>query len=287
MAQSYAHTWGQIVGNTVETAIYKHLKTVADKHSLYLDQQGPRAARRGKTVKWLDGYKNAHDLDYVFEREGADDKIGHPMAFVEVAWRRYTKHSKNKAQEIQGAVLPIAEKYYSHAPFLGAVVAGVFTDSALNQLRSHGFHVLYLPYESVLKAFATVEIDASSDEGMSEKEFEKKVTRWNGLSEDERDSVAEALLSINGDEVTTFVNALDASFSREVSRVYVTLLHGKEQRFTDPESAVEFVASYPKDSPMEHPIARIEVRVEYDNEDEIKGAFGSPASAVEFLQLIT
>ena len=44
---------------------------------------------------------NVHDLDYVFEQGGTEATIGQPKAFIEIAWRRYTKHSRNKAQEIQ------------------------------------------------------------------------------------------------------------------------------------------------------------------------------------------
>ena len=87
--------------------------------------------------------KNSHDLDFVLERGGTPDKIGMPVAFIETAWRRYTKHSRNKAQEIQGALEPLAETYRHLAPFKGAVLAGVFTEGALTQLRSLGFTVLY------------------------------------------------------------------------------------------------------------------------------------------------
>ncbi|PYU96302.1 MAG: hypothetical protein DMG25_02190, partial [Acidobacteria bacterium] len=64
-----------------------------------------------------------HDLDYVLERGGTEDTLGVPIAFIESAWRRYTKHSKNKAQEIEAAVMPIALTFARHQPFCGAVVA--------------------------------------------------------------------------------------------------------------------------------------------------------------------
>jgi len=82
--------------------------------------------------------------------------MGTPAAFIEVAWRRYTKHSRNKAQEIQGAILPLAEKFRWSNPFLGAVLAGVFTDGSLEQLRSLGFHVLYFPYETLVTAGSVI-----------------------------------------------------------------------------------------------------------------------------------
>jgi hypothetical protein len=63
--------------------------------------------------------------------------LGMPAAFIETAWRRYTKHSRNKAQEIQGAIMPLVETYMKAGPFIGAVLAGVFTKGALMALNSH------------------------------------------------------------------------------------------------------------------------------------------------------
>jgi hypothetical protein len=91
-----------------------------------------------------------------------------PLAFIESAWRRYTKHSRNKAQEIQGAILPLAEKYRWNNPFLGIVLAGAFTSASLTQLRSLNFNVLYFPYESLTAAFQSQGIDIVFDESTRE-----------------------------------------------------------------------------------------------------------------------
>lgn len=106
-------------------------------------------------MTWKDSHGNTHDLDYVLEQNGTPDRVGTPVAFIEVAWRRYTKHSRNRDQEIQGATLPLAEKFQRSSPFLRAVLAGEFTEGSLNQLRSLGFHVLYFPYETLVSAFGT------------------------------------------------------------------------------------------------------------------------------------
>src|SRR5580704_9137570 len=123
-----------------------------------------RPARGGKKVVWEGKYDNSHSLDFVIEAGGDEDTIGQPIAFIESAWRRYTKHSKNKAQEIQGAILPIAEKHRFCAPMLGCIFAGEYTAGALNQLKSIGFKVLYLTYDSVIEAFESVGVDARFDE---------------------------------------------------------------------------------------------------------------------------
>jgi hypothetical protein len=104
MAISYSHKFGQVIGDLLEIAVEPHLKDFADKHSLFLDRKGERLTRKGKKLTWIDIKENKHDLDFVLERGGTDSMLGIPVAFIETAWRRYTKHSRNKAQEIQGAI---------------------------------------------------------------------------------------------------------------------------------------------------------------------------------------
>jgi hypothetical protein len=111
MAEAAGHRFGQLIGEYCEKAVEPLLKEFADRHGLFLDKAGDRPARSGKKVKWIDSYGNSHNLDYVLERGGTPEKVGTPVAFIESAWRRYTKHSRNKAQEIQGAILPIRDKH--------------------------------------------------------------------------------------------------------------------------------------------------------------------------------
>ena len=105
MASSPAHRFGQIIGDLLEEIMLPLLQDFCDNRRLYLDKKGIRSARKGKKVTWLDKYENAHDLDFVIERGGSDSVVGRPVAFIEAAWRRYTKHSKNQVQEIQGVRL--------------------------------------------------------------------------------------------------------------------------------------------------------------------------------------
>jgi hypothetical protein len=55
-------------------------------------------------------------LDFVLEKDGSVVTRGTPIAFIETAWRRYAKHSRNKAQEIQGAIIPLLETHRNYAP---------------------------------------------------------------------------------------------------------------------------------------------------------------------------
>ena len=186
MATSPAHKFGQLVGELLEEMIHPGLKEFCEGRGLYLDTPGARQARSGKKVTWTDNFGNKHDLDFVIEKDGTEARRGRPVAFIEAAWRRYTKHSKNKAQEIQGAVLPLAEKHGWDKPFLGVALAGEFTEAAVEQLKSLGFNVLHIPYSTVVDAFAGVGIDVRFDERTPDEDFQACVEKVEGLDDDQR-----------------------------------------------------------------------------------------------------
>ncbi|MBI4303716.1 MAG: DNA methylase [Chloroflexi bacterium] len=241
MAQSPAHRFGQIIGDLLETIIEPILADFARQHSLYLDKKGPRPARKGKKVSWTDSYGNVHDLDYVLERGGSDTKIGTPIAFIETAWRRYTKHSRNKAQEIQGAILPLADTHHNAIPFLGAILAGVFTEGALRQLRSQKFCVLYFPYDSLVNAFREVGMDASFDEDTADAEFEIKVAAWEKLSEKQRNRLARLVRASHRNPIQTFVASLERSITRQMASIRVLPLHGSSFIWRSADEAIAFI----------------------------------------------
>lgn len=140
MAASPSHQLGELIGDFFELAIIKYLSPIVSKHSYYLDYRHPRPARGNKReVIGIDHNGNKHKLDIVVEANGSEEVFGVPRAFIEMAWRRYVKHSKNKVQEIAGAILPLVETHANHMPFYAAVLAGEFTENSLVQLRSQGF----------------------------------------------------------------------------------------------------------------------------------------------------
>lgn len=284
MALSPSHRFGQIIGEVLETAIRPIVATVAATHGLYLDSKRPRNARGGKKkVAWVDGKGNTHDLDYVIEAGGSEEAIGAPKAFIEIAWRRYTKHSRNKAQEIQGAIMPLMERYADSHPFLGVVLAGVFTAGSLNQLRSHGFSVVYFPYESVIAAFASVGIDAAYDEDTPDAIVQRKVNRYARLSAPKREQIAVFLRNRHKAELQSFAASLETTLTRKVQSVYIMPLHGSVQTLNDIASALAFIESFDESTSCEA-FARYEVGVRYANRDEIRGQFKDKVTAIAFLR---
>jgi len=111
MAQSPSHRFGQMICNLYEAVTRAGLQAFCAPRGLYLDVPGDRpGVRRGRKIRWTDRYGNEHDLDFVIERGGSAEKKGKPVAFIEAAWRRYTKHSRNKVQEIQGAIFCLLQR---------------------------------------------------------------------------------------------------------------------------------------------------------------------------------
>lgn len=294
MAQSFAHKWGQLIGNLLQESIREALQQVADQHGLYLDYQQERAARPGKKVTWQDRHGNVHDLDYVLERGGTADARGLPAAFIETAWRRYTKHSRNKAQEIQGAVLALAETYSHLRPFLGIVLAGVFTKGSLDQLRSCGFTVAYLPYDHILQAFAAAGLDAAFGEDTEEDAFRLKVRRFEALPKFRIARIKRALrnppkskdnsAASSSSPMVEFLAALNASLSRGVQGITIAVLHGSPRHIATAAEAIAYLQNYSDSQGCAASASKYEIHVRYNTGDVIDALFQEKEDAIRFLQ---
>lgn len=286
MAKSPSHKFGQLIGTLLEELMEPFLTEFARHNGLYLDyQKNTRTARKGKKVTWQDPYGNLHDLDYVLERGGTAEMLGTPVAFIEVAWRRYTKHSRNKAQEIQGAIMPLAEKYQWSNPFLGAVLAGVFTEGSLEQLRSLGFHVLYFPYDTIVAAFASSGIDVAFGENTPDKVFQKCVMQIEKAPASTIQKVKDHLSEANKTEIDNFMASLKERLDRMVEKVIVIPLYGRSNEFATIDDALRFLDSHSVYEGCGN-FRKYEVLISFTNEDRVEGSFKDKAKVREFLQFI-
>jgi len=287
MAESPSHRFGQVVGNLLEEILLPELLEFCTERNLYLDRHGERQkVRKGKKVSWEDKYGNSHDLDFVIEKDGSEKVRGRPVAFIEAAWRRYTKHSRAKAQEIQGAVLPIAEKHELEVPFLGAVLAGIFTQPSLDQLRSLNFQLVYLPYETIIEAFAQADIDARFDESTPDPAFRRCVDAIEALPEQRRKKIKDHILRVNRDSFEAFFNKLRRKLDRSVDKVVVLPLFGTALSFQTATEAAAFIQQFDRMSGAGE-FKRFEVQVAFSNADEIRGIFADEEEAIHFLRYVT
>ena len=286
MAESPSHRFGQVIGELLEAVVRPQFEQFCQQQGLYLDhQRRERKARRGRKVSWEDHYSNIHDLDFVIEHDGTDNELGQPVAFIEVAWRRYTKHSRNKAQEIQGSILPLAEKYKWNNPFLGTVLAGVFTKGSLEQLRSLGFHILYFPYETLIAAFASENIDIKFDESTPDEVFRACTERIVNAPENVMERIKEHLIQANQLQIDEFFLALNQRLGRNIYRVLIVPLYGRMNQFATIENALNFLEQH-QIYEGSGEFRKYEVRVEFSNGDKVEASLTSKQSVREFLTLI-
>ena len=287
MAKSPSHQLGEFIGTFFEDLMKNPIRDFSKKYGLYFDTKGPRKARNNrKILSWKDVHGNSHLLDFVIEKGGTENAFGEPIAFIELAWRNYTKHSKNKVQEISGAVNPISEKYKMTKPFKGAILSGVFTDASLNQLKSEGFHVLYIPTKKMVQAFSAHGLDIDYGEGTSEAEIKKK---YLAVSKKANKiilgKVGQEILKTCEPEINQFISELTVFYNRKVKTICVLPLHGKRTEVVDVKEAIDFIINY-EILPDDHQLEYIQVIVTYNNGTIIQCQFKEKEEAIDFLERI-
>jgi len=234
-------------------------------------------------VTWRDDLGNEHDLDYVLERGGSAEDLGIPVAFIETAWRRYTKHSRNKAQEIQGAILPLLATWSHARPFAGVVLAGLWTKGSLNQLRSNNFSILHISYETIIEVFKSLNIDVYYEESTSDDYLRQQIDRWESLSDADRVAIGAILRTMIDHDLTVFIDSLALTVLRRIDSVSVLPLHGATTECETVEDAIKYIAGHDSRDAT-GPLVRFEVIIRYDNQDRITAHFSSSADAVSFLR---
>lgn len=286
MAKSPAHQFGELVGKALEEIIAPLVKETCEKHGFYLDMEGSRTAREGRTVTWEDVKGNKHNLDLVIEENGSDEKIGEPRGFIEVAWRRYSRHARNKVQEIDAAVTPVAEKFSHFSPFLGAFLAGGFTPGSITQLKSRGFSVVLFPYDSIVTALENAGVKARFNEDTYEKDFLKATKALTGPSKKKKwRKFEETLFELHKTEIQEFLKEMKNALLRRIEKIIVIPLHGVVNEFHSLKDAKKFIQNY--DGQVDIPLRKFEILITYSNGDSVDGKFESREKAIEFVQYFT
>lgn len=161
LTSSSGHKLGQLVGDWFEEYIAARLlQEIAGKLGLYLDHRFKKRSCRSEKILWQDLDGNNVDYDFVLELGGDDRLQGIPVAFFETFWRRGARHSKDKARDDSGKLLPMRSTYPT-ARVLGIISAGDFTKPAQELVRSRSIDLFYIPKEQIFKAWrdSGIEID--------------------------------------------------------------------------------------------------------------------------------
>jgi hypothetical protein len=221
-------------------------------------------------------------MDYVLEAGGSESVQGKPVAFIELAWRRYTKHSRNKSGEIEGSLLPLKNTYRS-CRFAGAIIAGEYSSGGLQQLQSHGIVVLHLPFNKIAAAFRTKGIDIEYPERASVGVKRKLISELEGLGDGNLNEIRQELRKAIEPNLKTFFDALESAVSREVDSVRILSLFGEELTCGSIKDSIELLNEY-EPSPGDHlRHIRLEIQIRFKNGSEVKGTFMTRDEALEFL----
>lgn len=282
MATSPSHQLGEAIGDFFESAMIQYLHPIISKKGYYLDYKHPRAARNDKReVIGIDLKGNRHKLDIVIEKNGSEDHFGTPKAFIEMAWRRYVKHSKNKVQEISGAILPLVETHAKNMPFYAAVLAGEFTKNAREQLKSQGFYVLYFTYDEICAVFNSVGLSIHWEEDTSESDLQHLVEAYHSLDDTAKHALSQHFFRMYKPRLDDFASTLCESLDTAISEVIVIPLHGISQTVPSVSKAKEFIQNYDETSSV--PIFKYEIIVRYNNGEEYTMKCSDKTKAIRFL----
>lgn len=283
---SPGHKLGQMIGDFLEEFFAPDLTRLARELGLYLDRKGPRPGVRGtrRKVTWVDNKGNSHDLDYVIEKGGSSERLGQPLAFIEIAWRRYTKHSRNKTGELEGALLPLRETYRS-CRMVGAILAGAYTEGGKRQLTSHDITVIHIPFDVLADAFRTGGIGLDYPETAPPETKRAVIERWELLGNKGIKRIKNRLRRLIEEDYSGFTSNLRKALSRKVKQVTLLPLYGTEMSFSSIAEAVGAVSGFAEQASAVYEFVKFEVRVRFTDGDEIEGAFHGARDALQFLMM--
>ncbi|WP_413874730.1 hypothetical protein [Albidovulum sp.] len=214
---SAGHKLGQLVGDWFQDSfVTPLLREVADRLGLFLDHRTcERSADvRGGKILWADGDENHVDYDFVMELAGSPEKRGIPVAFLECFWRRGARHSKDKARDDSGKLVPMRSTYPT-ARFLGIVASGEFTRPARELIDSRKINLLYVPKAKVIETFRNLGLEMDYDDRADEGTKLDIASRFGReLTAEVKKAAADSLRAILGETaVRSYVASVQAALS--------------------------------------------------------------------------
>ncbi len=211
---SAGHKLGQLVGDWFEEFfVLPLLRRVAVHLKLYLDCRFcTRKGREGDKIIWKDLEGNEVDYDFVMELDGSDEKLGIPVAFFECFWRRGKRHSKDKARDDTGKLLPMRDVHPT-ARFLGIVAGGDFTAPARTLVQNRQIDLFYVPKAKIVSAFEKNGLQIDYPDRLPEPEKAKLADALEaGLTPTKKTDTAATLRQLVGEvSLKTYVDRVRAA----------------------------------------------------------------------------
>ncbi len=266
---SSGHRLGQMIGDLLEGVFTDTVDRLAEEFGLYHDYKGKERPARGRKLIWYDEYGNGFDLDHVLERGGTDTVLGEPVGFIEVFFRRYAKHSRNKAKEDAGKLVPLLSRYPS-TRFLGIIGAGVFTRPAIDEVESKGIRMFHIPVDQVFNVYRKYGAQMNYPETLEESEKRvllEKAQRARGLEE----------------SLPIYIERLRRDLNRQVTSVSLTRRSQSSVRVHTLGEAIKLME---QNALLGESVESHRVSVDFDNHTTAHAEFASPDELASYLQTL-
>lgn len=245
---SAGHKLGQLVGDWFEQYfVLPLLRSGSERLRLYLDSRFKSRPARGDKIVWHDEDGHAVDYDFVMELDGTDDQLGIPVAFIESFWRRGARHSRDKARDDCGKLVPMRDVHPT-ARFLGIVAGGDFTAPARQFVQQRGIDLFYIPKAKIVEAFSSVGLTMDYPDRLLEEDKARLAGAFNrALTPKRKQQAAQNLRALVGEpSIQSYVDRVRAALGALPQEMRILA-----QRNSDPvvferiEDATQFL-SQPK-----------------------------------------
>ena len=244
---SSGHKLGQIIGDWFEEYVaLPILYSVANDLNLFLDSRFIRRTCRGEKITWADQDGNIVDYDFVMELAGSDTKKGIPIGFFETFWRRGSRHSKDKARDDSGKLVPMRQTYPT-SRFLGILSAGDFTRPAQELVTSRSIDLFYIPKNLIISSWEKNGLTIDYPDDLPEEKKSALVASVSSRIEDTEflTNIAKDLADLVGDQVLqNYKSRLKYSISAppmiyEITPIFI----GEKRKFSKHDEIDDFLNS--------------------------------------------
>lgn len=277
---SAGHKLGQLVGDWFQDYFAAPLlQEIASRLELFLDHRTcvRLPSVRGGKLLWADDDRNEVDYDFVMELAGSTKARGVPVAFFECFWRRGSRHSKDKARDDSGKLMPMRATYPT-ARFLGIVAAGEFTGPAQILVRSRMIHLLYVPKRMIVDSFTDLGLTVDYSDRASELEkIHVADTFASAFTRERKLSVAARLRSMFGRAaIESYLSEVVAALSAPPVEFRIVARHVSTARsFETIEEVSEFLESSALKFNFDDPVTEYRYEIAYSNGTVFQRDFSS------------
>lgn len=236
---------GEAIGHHMEITLHNYIDTFLEDYSCHFLKEigyNPKTNKCSKKLLLYDDFGNGYNIDGVIT-----DESMRPLVLFESKYIRYTKHNRDKGSWICNAHSAIRKRYSSIRASI-AVLAGNWSRTSLDMIRSYNINVFLIPFNHIAKILTTKGIDFNWEE----KEKDKAILAWekyDKLSSEEKINIAIQMVEIIKDQLFDYLRQLlDNSLLRELQAVIIEILTNKGEikkyRFENRDQAIEFLERF-------------------------------------------